>query len=119
MTALSSMVKIGTPHVSLLTKMDLLSRATRKRITRYLDPDTDYILEEMSSGSLTPFNKKYMKLTKAVAELLNDYSLISFVPLNLNEEDSIANALITIDNALQFGENEEVKTRDFEEPDDV
>lgn len=115
MAALSVMMKMGIPHVNILSKMDLLSKATRKRIDRFLDPDTDALLEEIDTDNFTGFNQKYMKLTKVIAQIINDYSLISFVPVNLNDEDSLTNALITIDNALQYGENEDVKTKDFEE----
>ncbi|XP_044754694.1 GPN-loop GTPase 3 [Coccinella septempunctata] len=118
MAALSVMLKMNTQHVNILSKMDLLSKAMQKRINRFLDPNTEALLDEISTDNFITFNEKYMKLTESIADIVSDYSLISFVPLNLHNEESMTNALITIDNALQYGENEEVKTRDFEEEDD-
>lgn len=118
MAALSVMMKMGIPHVNVLSKMDLLSKATRKRIDRFLDPDTCALLEDVEAESILGFNSKYMKLTQAIAEIINDFSLISFVPINLNEEESLTNALITIDNAIQFGEDEDVKIKEVEVEDE-
>lgn len=36
---------------------------------------------------------------------IDDYSLVTFLPLDPNDEDSINNALIQIDNAIQYGED--------------
>ena len=35
--------------------------------------------------------------------------MVSFVPLNLCDEDSITNVLIQIDNAIQYGEDLDVR----------
>ena len=35
--------------------------------------------------------------------------MVSFVPLNLCDEDSIMNVLIQIDNAIQYGEDLDVR----------
>lgn len=40
---------------------------------------------------------------------IDDYSMVSFVPLNLCDEDSIMNVLIQIDNAIQYGEDLDVR----------
>ncbi len=40
---------------------------------------------------------------------IEDYSLVSFVPLNIRKEESIQLALAHIDHALQYGEDMEPK----------
>ncbi len=40
---------------------------------------------------------------------IDDYSLVQFQPLDINEEDSITSLLLYIDNAIQYGEDLEVK----------
>ena len=40
---------------------------------------------------------------------IDDYSMVSFLPLNLCDEDSITNVLIQIDNAIQYGEDLDVR----------
>jgi len=59
--------------------------------------------------------KKQHRLTEAICSLLDDYSMVSFVPLNITDEDSIDHVLSHIDNTIQYGEDLEVKGAD--EPD--
>ena len=40
---------------------------------------------------------------------IEDYGLVSFVPMNILEEDSVELVLAHIDNAMQFGEEAEPK----------
>ena len=40
-----------------------------------------------------------------------------FCPLNIRDQESISDVLLTIDNMIQYGEDSDVRTRDFEEPD--
>ena len=42
--------------------------------------DLEYLLEHMSSD---PFYSRYLKLNRAIAELITDYSLVSFIPLDI------------------------------------
>lgn len=64
---------------------------------------------------------RFRKLNVAFGEVLRDYSLVSFVPLNLKDDDSVALTLAHIDNAIQYGEDAEPKDLldDDEPPDDV
>ena len=41
---------------------------------------------------------------------IDDYSLVSFVPLDLTKEDSIAYMLQHVDGAIQYGEDADVRT---------
>jgi hypothetical protein len=56
-------------------------------------------------------HKRY-KLTGAISSLLDDYTMVSFLPLNITEEDSMNHVLATLDHTIQFGENQEVYTGD-------
>ncbi|KAL3268137.1 hypothetical protein HHI36_007264 [Cryptolaemus montrouzieri] len=114
MAALSVMVNLELPHVNILSKMDLLSKAARKRLDRFLDPDSHAILGDIELSGNTAFNEKHRKLSEAIGSLIEDYSLVRFVPLNLKDLESITDVLITIDNVIQFGEDQDVKTNDFE-----
>lgn len=50
--------------------------------------------------------------------MVDDFSLVRFVPLNIRHEESISDALMLIDNAIQYGEDLDVKTAEFEYPDE-
>lgn len=118
MAALSVMVNLELPHVNLLSKMDLLSKSARKRLDRFLEPDSHAIMGDLElSGGLT-FSEKYRKLSETIGKIIEDYSLVRFIPLNLQDHESLGDVLITIDNVIQFGEDQDIKTKDFEEKED-
>lgn len=113
MAALSVMINLEIPHVNILSKMDLLSKTAKKQLDKYLEPDPHSLLSDMQND---PWNEKYRNLTEALGRLIEDYSLVRFYPLNIKDEESIADIKLTIDNIIQFGEDEDVKIRDFDEP---
>lgn len=63
------------------------------------------------------WHEKYAKLTEAIGEVIENFSLVRFYPLNIKDKESIDNILITINNIIQFGEDSDVKIRNFDEPD--
>lgn len=115
MAALSVMANMELPHINVLSKMDLLSKTARSHLDRYLEPDTRALLGDITNESA--WGRKHRKLSEAIAMLIEDFSLVRFTPLNLNEEESIADLLLIIDNILQYGEDLDSKTKDFEQPD--
>lgn len=115
MAALSVMVNMELPHVNVLSKMDLLSKSARGQLDKYLEPDSRALLGQVTNESA--WGRKYQRLSEAIGTLIEDFSLVRFSPLNLNDEESIADLLLIIDNIIQYGEDGDVKQRDFEEPD--
>ena len=57
-------------------------------------------------------NKKFQRLNNALAQIIDDFSMVQFVPLDNTDEESVANVLLQIDNAIQYGEDLEVKDKD-------
>mmetsp|Transcript_57438 Transcript_57438/g.66338 ORF Transcript_57438/g.66338 Transcript_57438/m.66338 type:complete len:358 (+) Transcript_57438:129-1202(+) len=49
------------------------------------------------------------RLTDSISQLLDDYSMVSFIPLNIRDEDSIDNVLACVDQSIQYGEDLEVR----------
>ncbi|KFM83536.1 GPN-loop GTPase 3, partial [Stegodyphus mimosarum] len=49
MSALSAMVTLEIPHLNVLSKIDLLSKHSRKQLERYLDPDLHSLLQDEQS----------------------------------------------------------------------
>lgn len=117
MAALSVMVNLELPHVNILTKMDLLSKSARSVLDNYLDPDPNALLTDLEP-STSKWNEKHQRLSEAIGKIIEDFSLVRFIPIDLRDEESIGDVLLTIDNILQYGEDADVKTRDFEYPDD-
>lgn len=115
MAALSVMVNLEIPHVNVLSKMDLLSKSARNRLDSYLDPDPRALLEDTATDSM--WNAKYRKLSEALGQLIEDFSLVRFFPLNIKDKENVADLFLTINNIIQYGEDADVKTKDFENPD--
>lgn len=110
MAALTAMINLELPHVNVLSKVDLLSKEARKQLDIYLEPDSKNLLAEEDDDS-------FKKLTYTLGQLIDDYSLVRFLPLNIKDVESIADVKLAIDTIIQYGEEEDVRTRDFDEPD--
>ncbi|XP_064612878.1 GPN-loop GTPase 3-like [Liolophura sinensis] len=120
LTALSTMVNLEIPHVNIMSKLDLLSKKAKKSLDRYLEPDLLSLLNEDLDESNV--SKKFAKLNAVIAQMIDDYSLVKFFPLDQTDEDSVLDISLLIDNAIQYGEDLEPKEpKDFgdeEDPDD-
>lgn len=81
---------------------------------RYLEPDAHALLGEITSDSA--WGRKHKRLSEAIGNLVEDYSLVRFTPLNIDDEESISDVLFTIDNIIQYGEDADVKVRDDFDP---
>ncbi|XP_030625057.1 GPN-loop GTPase 3 isoform X2 [Chanos chanos] len=106
MAALSAMVSLEIPQVNIMTKMDLLSPKAKKEIEKYLDPDMYSMMED---NSATLRSKKFRKLTKAICGLIDDYSMVRFLPFDRTDEEGINIVLQHIDFSIQYGEDLEFK----------
>lgn len=99
MNSLSTMIHLELPHVNVLSKVDIIEKhgKTRFNLDFYCEAaNLDYLLEtEMES----PFYAKYRKLTKAIIGVIDDYSLVSFIPLNIQKPEDIYKVLQMVDKA--------------------
>lgn len=105
LAALSAMIQLELPHINVMAKMDLLSKSQANDITRFLDPAPIKLIDESEMWK----NEKFQKLNSALAQIIEDYSMVQFIPLDSTDEDSVANVLLHIDHAIQYGEDLEVK----------
>lgn len=112
MASLSAMIQLELPHVNVLSKMDLVQN--KREIEQFLDPDVRLLLAELNQ-SMAP---RFGRLNQSMAQLVDDYSMVNFTPLDIKDEDSIQYLLSQVDNAIQFGEDAEPKLKDHEMPDE-
>lgn len=117
MAALSVMVNLELPHLNVLSKMDLLSKGAKKQLERFLEPDPHSLLGDLENTS-SKWYTRHRQLSEAVGRLIEDYSLVRFYPLNIKDEESISDILMTIDNIIQYGEDADVKVKDFDPPEE-
>ncbi|KAL1518333.1 hypothetical protein ABEB36_001972 [Hypothenemus hampei] len=108
--SLATMLQVALPHVNILSKADLLKKHSSKLnfgLDFYTDVlDLQYLLELLDDG---PFTKKFKKLNKAIIGLVEDYSLVTFIPLNVNSDKSLLELKSAIDkaNGYIYGSGEE------------
>ncbi|KAJ2878000.1 hypothetical protein FB639_003546, partial [Coemansia asiatica] len=105
MSATSAMSMLEIPHINVMTKMDLLSEEIRENMDRYFDPDPLLLAEDANKST----SKRFKELNMALANLIDEFSMVSFLPLNIKDEDSVAYILSHADNAIQWGEDQEPK----------
>lgn len=110
MSSLSAMVQLELPHVNILSKMDLVKN--KRDVEKYLNPEPQMLLAELNQR----MSPKFEKLNKSLIELVDQYSMVSFLPLDLRKESSIQYILSQIDLSIQYGEDADVKVKDFDDP---
>lgn len=103
LTALSAMVQLELPHVNVLTKTDLCH--DKDAIEGALFPDGHELRNALNVSTAPHF----VNLNNAVLQLLDDFSMVSFTPLDINDEESIEALLQQIDMCIQYGEDQETK----------
>lgn len=111
---MSTMMSLSLPHLTVLSKCDLVSN--KKILKKYmkatedyniLDKELDYFSEEKieEEGKFSNFELKYHKLTNCIKGILNDHNMVSLIELNLNDEESIKSLILQADYSIQYGEN--------------
>jgi len=96
---LAAMVNLELPHINLLTKCDMVQNKTK--LEEFFNPDVRSLTEELNKGSTGP----HKRMNEAVGTLIEEYSMVSFLPFDITDQDSIMVALSHIDNAIQYGED--------------
>ncbi|KAH6678124.1 GPN-loop GTPase [Halenospora varia] len=118
LSAMSAMIMLEVPHVNVMSKMDLVKGQVSKReLKRFIDPDSslldDVDGEEEDDGEAPGDTQTLMKgtsfkrLNRAVAGLIDSFSMVSFLQLDVQDEDSVGSILSYIDDAIQFHEAQE------------
>ncbi|KAL3116135.1 hypothetical protein niasHT_007435 [Heterodera trifolii] len=114
LTALSTTVSLQTPAVNVLSKMDLLRPEDRRTVEEIVDGELQNAMEKQGKSQ---WEEKHRKLTDALSTVIDDYSMVRFIPLELQDEQSIEEILMAVDSAIQYGEDAEVKVKYPEERD--
>lgn len=131
LSAMSAMIMLEVPHVNILSKMDLVKGQVAKReLKRFLDPDTSLLDDdqeeddgegEAKDAQTLMKGNSFRRLNKAVAGLIDSFSMVSYLRLDVQSEDSVSGILSYIDDAIQFHEAQEPKEPndevEYDEPD--
>ena len=138
LSAMSAMINLELPHINILSKMDLIAAhgVSKKTMRRFIDPDAQ-LLDDEDTGHDTLNNThtvdlqnprevdnimtggSFKQLNRAVARMINDFSMVSFLQLDVNDEDSVGAILSYIDDAIQFHEAQEPREPREYEPEEM
>lgn len=100
--ALKTMIQLELPHVNVLSKVDLIESYGKLRfnLQYYTDVmDLSYLLDSLNED---PFGSKYKKLNEALCDLIQDFSLVGFYTLCVEDKDSMTKLQQVIDKAGGF-----------------
>ena len=59
------------------------------------------------------FNKKFFKLNEKIVDVVDNFWSVNFQLLNIQDEDSVQDLMINIDNMVQYDEYRMPKDKDF------
>ncbi|KAL1284340.1 GPN-loop GTPase [Trichinella pseudospiralis] len=107
MVSLNMMVRLEAPHINVLSKFDLFERYEHQ-----LDFNTEFYTEVLDLKYLTDlfqnrrFAAKYKKLSEALCEIIEDFGLVSFYPLKVEDSNTMMRVLVKADRANGYIYNE-------------
>lgn len=116
LSAMSAMIMLEIPHLNILSKMDLIrNQVPRRELKRYLDPDPSIIATDIHAQT----NPKFHSLNEAIVGLIDDFSMVQFLQVEAQNEDTIQAVLSYIDNCIGWSEVQEPKIPDNDEQFDM
>ncbi|CAI0464556.1 unnamed protein product [Linum tenue] len=95
--SLSTMLHLELPHINVLSKIDLIENYGKLgfNLEYYMDvQDLSYLQHHLDQD---PRSAKYRKLTKELCEVVEDYSLVNFSTLDIQDKESVGNLVKLID----------------------
>ncbi|KAH9908737.1 GPN-loop GTPase [Xylariomycetidae sp. FL2044] len=140
LSAVSAMLMLEIPHVNVLSKMDLVRDQVRKRDLRrfvtpdaaLLDDDPAEVARRRAEGTTVEDDEAadprdaeavmkgagFRRLNKAVAGLIENFSMVSYLKLDVQDEESVGAILSYIDDCIQYHEAQEPRELKDDEFDD-
>ncbi|PGH17084.1 hypothetical protein AJ80_04957 [Polytolypa hystricis UAMH7299] len=100
--SLRAMLQMDLPHINVLTKIDNLSNYPPLpfNLDFYTEvQDLSYLIPHMKEESPRLANSKFDALNQAIVEVVQDFGLVSFETLAVEDKKSMMNLLRTIDRA--------------------
>eukprot|EP00878_Enallax_costatus_P013672 GHUV01014296.1.p1 GENE.GHUV01014296.1~~GHUV01014296.1.p1 ORF type:complete len:362 (+),score=111.59 GHUV01014296.1:348-1433(+) len=97
--SLSTMLHLELPQVNVLSKMDLVKQYGQLafNLDYYTEvQDLGYLVHSMGHG---PFSQRYRKLSAGLCEVVQDYGLVAFTPLAIQNQQAVKRLLNQIDKA--------------------
>lgn len=106
MMSLITQINLETPHINVLTKIDLLKECGKLpyRLRMYFDSEALNLMleDDLEDNNKTEFEKKYKTLNEKIKNVLFNESLTSFFPLHIMDKANVCKLVAMIDKANGF-----------------
>lgn len=101
LVSLSAMLHLELPHINVLSKVDLVAQYGQPDLGLdfYMQAEDLSQLAHLMSASETAFPPRFRKLTSALCEVVDDFGLLRFVPLAIEDKHAVRFLLHHIDKA--------------------
>lgn len=111
---LMSMIQFEIPWTSILNKMDLLEpkdkRYLRRKVKKLLENDLGFFIDQIEENC----NPKFASLNKKLLATLNDEGLVQFLPMNMNNPDSLQMILDHIDSVTGYDQDRDPEEENYD-----
>lgn len=109
--SLRSMLQMNLPQINVISKIDKLKEygSLPFKLDYYTEvQDLKYLLPHLEKEFNTPLSQRYINLTQTIGDIIEDFNLVSFEVLSVENKQSMINLLSIIDkaNGYSFGYNE-------------
>eukprot|EP01025_Chloroclados_australasicus_P046988 TRINITY_DN52082_c0_g1_i1.p1 TRINITY_DN52082_c0_g1~~TRINITY_DN52082_c0_g1_i1.p1 ORF type:complete len:289 (-),score=27.04 TRINITY_DN52082_c0_g1_i1:1439-2305(-) len=97
--SLNCMLHLALPHINVMSKMDIVKQFAdiQLPIEFYTEvQDLSYLVQCIRDD---PLLSRYRKLTEELCGVVEDYSLVRFMPLEIEDKESVAAVLTAADQA--------------------
>lgn len=95
--SLSTMLHLELPHVNVLSKIDLIESYGKLAFNLDFYTDVQDLSYLQHCLDQEPCAAKYRKLTKELCEVVEDFSLVNFTTLDIQDKESVGNLVKLID----------------------
>jgi len=99
LTSLSAMLHLELPHVNVLSKIDLIQKFGNLDfgLEFYTDVEDLSLIEDVLDRDQV--TSKFKELNRALCEIIQDFRLVNFCTLNIQDKESVAKLVKEIDRA--------------------
>ncbi|KAJ1462200.1 GPN-loop GTPase [Pelagophyceae sp. CCMP2097] len=125
LAGLSAMLTLPVPNITVLSKSDLVNEDDLEEFLEVgsaavflnrCEADRDALFADEAHARV---RQPYRKLTAAICSVLDDHSMLSYLPFSVKDEESAGTLLSFADHVTQYAENAEVNIpNDPDEPDE-
>jgi GPN-loop GTPase len=104
LSAMSAMIMLECAHINVLSKIDLVKgEVGRGKLKQFLSGDTSVWYDAASRKGMSG---KFEKLNEAIVNLVEDFGMVEFLPLDASDRESVETILSYIDDCTQWAEDQ-------------